>query len=151
MDTKPQNLANHVRWDPPFHFFVLPVMLITIIGAGFNLFRHLDLQRPWNTAHNAWLLIFVIALSLAIVKSRLYALKAQDRVIRLEERLRLAAVLQEPLRSRIGDLADTQLLGLRFAPDAELPGLVKRALDEKLSRSDIKKAIVNWRPDNHRI
>jgi hypothetical protein len=151
MDTKPQSFANHVRWDPPFHFFVLPVMLITIIGAGFHFLRHLNFQRPWDTAHNAWLLIVVIAITLAIVKSRLYALKAQDRVIRLEERLRLGALLQEPLRSRIGELADTQLLGLRFAPDTELPGLVKRCLDEKLSRTDIKKAIVNWRADDHRI
>ena len=151
MSTTPQNFANHARWDPPFHFFVLPVMLITIIGAGFHFLRHFDLQRPWDTAHNAWLLIVVIAITLAIAKSRLYALKAQDRVIRLEERLRLAAVLQEPLHSRIGDITVTQLLGLRFASDGELPALVKRCLDEKLSCSDIKKAIVNWRPDYHRI
>ena len=151
MDTKPQNFANHVRWDPVFHFFILPVMLITVIAVGVHFLRHLDFQHPWHMAHNGWLLIVAIALMLAVLKIRSYALKAQDRVIRLEERLRLGAVLQEPLRSRIGELADTQLVGLRFAPDAELPGLVKRALDEKLSRTDIKKAIVNWRPDNHRI
>lgn len=148
---KPQNFANHVRWDPPFHFFVLPVMLITIIGTGFHFLRHFNLQKPWDTAHNAWLLIVVIAITLAIAKARLYALKVQDRVIRLEERLRLGSVLQEPLRSRIGEITETQLLGLRFASDAELPALVKRCLDEKLSRRDIKKAIVNWRPDYHRI
>jgi hypothetical protein len=150
MDT-PQNFANHARWDPPFHFFVLPVMLITIIGAGFHFLRHLNFQKPWDSVHNAWLLIVVIALTVAIAKSRLYALKVQDRVIRLEERLRLASVLQEALRSRIGDITETQLLGLRFASDGELPALVKRCLDEKLSRKDIKKAIVNWRPDYHRI
>ena len=69
----------------------------------------------------------------------------------LEERLRLAATLQEPLRSRIGELTDSQLVGLRFASDAELPALVQRALDERLSRSDIKKAITNWRPDYSRV
>jgi len=87
----------------------------------------------------------------AVFHIRSYALGVQDRVIRLEERLRLASVLQEPLRSRIGDLADTQLVGLRFACDAELPGLVKRCLDEKLSRKDVKAAVANWRPDTKRI
>jgi hypothetical protein len=148
---KPQNFANHARWDPPFHFFVLPVMLITVITVGVHFLRHLDFEHPWLMVHNAWLLIVAIALMLAVLKIRLYGLKVQDRVIRLEERLRLAAVLQEPLRSRIGEIAETQLLGLRFAPDTELPGLAKRCLDEKLSRKDIKQAIVNWRPDNHRI
>jgi hypothetical protein len=69
----------------------------------------------------------------------------------VEERLRLQAVLQEPLRSRIGELTDTQLVGLRFASDAELPALAQRALDEKLSRSDIKKGVTNWRPDYSRV
>jgi hypothetical protein len=82
---------------------------------------------------------------------RSWATRLQDRVIRLEERLRLAGVLPEPLRSRIGELSDSQLVGLRFSSDAELPALVQRALDEKLSRSDIKKAITNWRPDYSRV
>jgi hypothetical protein len=59
--------------------------------------------------------------------------------------------LQEPLRSRIGELSDKQLVGLRFASDSELPALVQRALDEKLSLGDIKKAVGNWRPDYSRI
>jgi hypothetical protein len=75
----------------------------------------------------------------------------QDRIIRLEERLRLAAVLEEPLRSRARELTDSQLLGLRFASDQELPGLVERALDEKLDRTQIKKAITDWRPDYLRV
>ncbi len=69
-------------------------------------------------------------------------------MIRLEERIRLAAILPEPLRSRIDELTDSQLVGLRFASDAELPALTQRALDEKLSRGDIKKAITDWRPDH---
>jgi regulator of protease activity HflC (stomatin/prohibitin superfamily) len=82
---------------------------------------------------------------------RSYATHLQDRVIRLEERQRLAAILQEPLRSRIGELTDSQLVGLRFASDAELPALVQRALDERLDRTDIKKAITDWRPDYSRV
>jgi hypothetical protein len=72
-------------------------------------------------------------------------------VIRLEERLRLASILPEPLRSRIPELTDSQIVGLRFASDAELPELFQRALDEKLSRSDIKKAVTDWRPDYSRV
>jgi Family of unknown function (DUF6526) len=87
----------------------------------------------------------------AVFKIRLNPLKVQDRVIRLEERLRMMAILPEATRSRIGELTDGQFVGLRFASDEELPTLVKRALDEKLSRKDIKKAVTNWRPDYSRV
>lgn len=144
MDQKPQTFANHVRYDPPFHFFLVPVMVINIIVVAYYLFRFPSLG-------GGWLLVLSLALLVTVGRMRAYARHLQDRVIRLEERLRLMAVLAEPLRSRIGDLADTQLVGLRFASDAELPALVQRALDEKLSRTDIKKAITNWRPDYSRI
>ena len=95
--------------------------------------------------------MIALAALVAVFKIRLYALRVQDRVIRLEERIRLASVLSEPLRSRIGGLTGAQLVALRFASDTELPSLVERALQEKLSRADIKKAVVNWRPDYSRI
>jgi hypothetical protein len=95
--------------------------------------------------------VVALAATVAVFKIRLYALRVQDRLIRLEERLRMMSLLSEPLRSRIGELTDGQYVGLRFASDSELPALVQRALDEKLSRKDIKKAVTKWRADYSRI
>ncbi|MBZ5652403.1 MAG: DUF6526 family protein [Acidobacteriia bacterium] len=140
----PQSLSNHTRFDPPFHFFVLPVFAITVIIAIVHLVQYPSL-------HAAWLVVFMLAATVAAVKTRTYALKVQDRVIRLEERLRLAILVDKPLRARIVELTEPQLVGLRFASDAELPGLAARALSEKLSKAEIKKAITQWRPDYWRV
>jgi hypothetical protein len=143
-EKKPQTFANHTRFDPPFHFFVVPVFLLLAIAGTVHFIR-----RPgWHTA-----LMFVVAVALAtaVAKIRNYALRVQDRVIRLEERLRLTALLQEPLRSRIPELTEGQLVALRFASDAEVAALAQRALSEKLSKADIKKAIQTWRPDYWRV
>jgi hypothetical protein len=140
----PQNLANHARFDPPFHFFVAPVFAITVIIAIVHLVQH-----PCFTS--AWLVVLAIAAITALFKIRLYALKVQDRVIRLEERLRLAILVDKPLRARITELSESQLVGLRFASDAELPALAARALTEKLSQKEIKKAVTQWRPDYWRV
>ena len=143
-EKKPQSFANHTRWDPLYHFFILPVFFISVLGAIIHLVRHPGL-------HSAWLFLLSVAATIAVLKSRFYASRVQDRIIRLEERLRLATVLRDPLRGRIMELTEGQLIGLRFAPDAELPGLVEKALSEKLSRADIKKAIHTWRPDYWRV
>jgi hypothetical protein len=144
MSNQPQSYANHTKFDPPFHFFVLSVLLINIFIVGYLLFRHPGIG-------GTWLLFVSVALFVLAGRVRSWATHLQDRVIRIEERLRLAAVLPEPSRSRIAELSDSQIVGLRFASDAELPALFQRALDEKLSRSDIKKAISNWRPDYSRV
>jgi hypothetical protein len=143
-DQAPQSFANHARFDPPFHFVLAPISVLFILYACVHLYRHPDL-------HSVILLVGAIAAFGVLLKFRLYSLKVQDRVIRLEERLRLATLLPENLRPRIGELSEDQLIGLRFASDAELPALAERALNEKLSRKEIKKAIVNWRPDYFRI
>jgi len=140
----PQNLANHARFDPLFHFFALPVVMLTVIVAVVHFVQRRNL-------FSAWLVVFVIAMVIVTLRARMYALKVQDRLIRLEERERIAGLISEPLRARIGELTEGQLIGLRFASDGEIPGLVKETLDKKLSRADIKRAIKNWRPDYFRV
>jgi len=143
-ERSPQNLSNHSRFDPPFHFFIMPVFAITLIASIVHLVR-----RPG--LHSAWLVVVMLAALAAIFKIRLYALKVQDRVIRLEERLRFASLLDPALRPRIPEFTESQLIALRFASDAELPALAARALNEKLAAVDIKKAVQQWRPDYWRV
>jgi hypothetical protein len=139
-----QNYANHTRWDPLYHFFAVPVVLLTVIVTIVHF-----VQRPnW---FSGWLVIFSVAIVVLTLKARFYALRVQDRLIRLEEKERLANLLAEPLRSRVGELREGQLVGLRFACDAEIPGLVQDALAKNLSQSDIKKSIKIWRADYFRV
>jgi Family of unknown function (DUF6526) len=140
----PQTLANHVRIDPPFHYFVLPVFAITWIISIVFLVRHPGLLH-------FWIVIFNTALIVAAIRFRQYALKVQDRVIRLEERLRLATLLPDSLRPQIAKLSEGQLIGLRFAADEEVPALVERTLAANLPCAEIKKVIQHWRPDYWRV
>ena len=139
-----QSYAKHARRDPWFHFVLIPGSLLLLIGLSIHLYRS---PGKTNAVFVAWMLLYILHL----FKTRIYTLKVQDRVIRLEERLRLAMLLPESLRSRIGELSIDQLIGLRFASDAELPALAERALNEKLAKDDIKKAIQQWRPDEWRV
>jgi Family of unknown function (DUF6526) len=143
-EKKPQTFANHARFDPPYHFFVVPVFGLSAIAATVHF-----VWRPG--LHSGFLFVVAVAAATAILKLRFYALRVQDRVIRLEEQLRLNRLLPEPLRARIPELSEGQLIALRFASDAEVAKLTERALSEKLSREDIKKAIQVWRPDYWRV
>lgn len=143
----PQTYKNYARWDPPFHFFVLPVMILNVAFAIYATIHH----WPDHPHLFPWWIVVSIALFLLALRSRLYALKAQDRVIRLEERLRLAALLPPADLARGNALTESQLIGLRFASDAELPALVRRTLDENLTQKQIKEAIVTWKPDLFRV
>ncbi len=147
MPETPQSYSHHTRWDPLFHFFVLPIFFLAAVTA---MVMHLFVHRG-HPLHGVLITLFAIAALIALFKIRLYALKVQDRVIRLEERLRLATLLPEGVRSRIPELTERQLIALRFASDGELAGLAQKALNEKLSPDDIKKSIKNWRADNWRV
>jgi hypothetical protein len=139
-----QSFEKHTRWDPLFHFFLTPVAAITFIWICYNAYKN-------PSAWTAWQIIVTAAAIVAIFKLRLYPLKAQDRVIRLEERLRLATLVPSEFRSRINDLSERQLVALRFCCDEELPALAKRALEEKLDAKAIKQSIKKWRADDFRI
>ncbi len=143
-ERSPQTFSNHVRFDPPFHYFVLPVFAISWIVSVVFAVRHPGFVH-------IWIVIFNTALIVAVTKARLYALKVQDRVIRLEERLRLATLLPDSQRSQIVKLSEAQLIGLRFASDEEVSALVEQTLAANLERKDIKKLIKNWRPDYWRV
>jgi hypothetical protein len=151
MAETPQSYAHHTRWDPLFHFFVLPVFVLALLLSLVHFFAHITEGDFRDHFHAFLLVLLAAALFVGFGKSRGAALRVQDRVIRLEERLRLATLLPDGLRSRIPELTEGQLIALRFASDAEIPKLVERALNEKLSRDDIKKSIQNWRPDNWRV
>ncbi len=140
----PQSYEKHTRFDPPFHFFAMPIAFITVCLAISNMVRRFTLV-------SCWLVVLSLAFLVAVFLIRTYALKVQDRVIRLEETLRLQRVLPESLRSRIGELTLGQIVGLRFASDAELPSLVEQALAQGWKSKEIKQAVREWRPDYHRV
>jgi hypothetical protein len=143
----PQNFKNHTRFDPPWHFFIAPMLLVNIIFAIVAICRN----YPDHAHLYIWWLIMAIVGLMAVGKARAHSMVAQDRIIRLEEKLRFAALLPPDLLTRSQALTVRQIIGLRFASDDELPGLVKRALDENLSEKQIKEAINNWRPDYLRV
>ena len=139
-----QNLKNHARFDPMFHGFLTFGALILLGSAVYALVR----QPDWWSAVRLLGVLWAIVL---MFKTRLYALKVQDRVIRLEERLRLAQLLPDATRSRLGELSESQLIALRFASDGEAPALVLQTLDGKWDQKQIKLAVKTWRPDYWRV
>jgi hypothetical protein len=145
--SEPQNYKNHTRFHPPFHFFVLPILLINFFFAIWGMVRH----WPDHPHLFPWIILISLVVFMGFGLTRSYALKAQDRIIRLEEKLRFQALLPADLLARSQALTIRQIIALRFASDDELPGLVKRALDENLTEKQIKQAITNWRPDYLRV
>lgn len=141
---QPQTYANHRRFDPLFHFALVPFFLIAWLVSVVALVRHPSL-------HQTLLMLAALAFLLLALTVRGYALKVQDRVIRLEERLRMERLLPEDLKARIPELTVRQCVGLRFAADAELADRVREALAEGLDGEAIKKRIQAWRPDTHRV
>jgi uncharacterized membrane protein YciS (DUF1049 family) len=137
-----QNFSNHTRFFPPFHFFVVPVLLI-------NFFWSIYRWKLSGFSLDGFITVVVAAaLLIGFLSARMMALSVQDRVIRLEERLRYERLLPADLKPRIGEFTVSQCVALRFASDAELPALARKVLDEKLNqRKAIKQLVKNWNPD----
>jgi cell division protein FtsL len=140
----PQNLKNHARFDPAFHAVLFLVLVANLILVVYHVSVHFSY-------HSLWLVVLSLAAFLLWFKTRTYPLKVQDRVIRLEERLRLQALAPAEWHAQIYRLSEDQLIGLRFAADEEVVELAKQALEDNLNRKQIKERIRNWRADNWRI
>jgi len=141
MTATPQNYANHRRFFSLYHYVALPIFLAHVLVTALVALRHPSLLTFWSV-------ILAVGLVAGIVASRTSTLIVQNRLIALEMRLRLATVLPVALCQRIPELHLKQLIGLRYAGDAELPSLVERCLTGELPTADaVKRAVQHWRPD----
>jgi hypothetical protein len=143
----PQNFKNHARFNPPFHFFILPILLLNLIFSIYATINH----WPEHRILFLWWIVMSIVLFMIVGISRSQTLRVQDRIIRAEERLRLYALLPAEERSHINELSIKQLIALRFASDDELPALAHKTLTQNLEPKSIKQSIVNSRGDYHRV
>ena len=140
-----QDYASHRQYVPLFHFVAAPILGLNILAQLYVVIFHFSGWAIWN-------LIVASALGAFAWTARTMVTRAQDRIIRLEETLRLQRILSADLQPRIGELRIGQLIGLRFAADEEVPELVRAALNGELhGREEIKRRIKNWRPDTLRV
>jgi hypothetical protein len=142
--TSTQSLKNHGRLDPLYHVVLALIVFANLIFSIIRLIRYPDY-------HNIWVLVLSLGLVIFMFRLRSYPLKVQDRVIRLEERLRLQALAPQEWHAQLYRLSEDQLIALRFAGDDEVVALAKQALEENLSRKQIKERIRSWRADEWRV
>jgi cell division protein FtsL len=143
-EKNPQNYENHAKFIPVFHYIALPLLLVNFFGALFRVTQEIS----FYTFNGVGLAISLIVVA---VFTRLFALKAQDRVIRLEEQIRMQTFLPDALKAHVGRLTMGQIVALRFASDEELVDLTQDALDQNTSPNALKQAVKNWRPDYDRV
>jgi hypothetical protein len=142
-DDSVQNYGNHLRYLPPFHFIILPILAVNALFSLKPL-----IQTP--SLSTAWAALVAFAIIGGIFYSRWMPLRVQDRVVRLEEMLRLERLLPGRYRE-FERLSTSQLVALRFASDAEVPHMVDRILAGEIRTQDeVKRAVQHWRPDHHR-
>ena len=138
-------MANHLRFVPPYHYVAGPIFLINLGWTAYGLFSEFSFESVLK-------LLVALALVILFLFARLFALKAQDRVIRLEMRLRMRELLPGDLQERINDFTPTQMVGLRFASDAELPELARKVLEDNITTATpIKRLVTDWQDDHHRV
>ena len=149
-----QNYSNHAKVVKPFVFFVVPVLVLNLTWTIHSLVRFIVHNTITPSQISRMILEVLVSAALLVLAflARTFALGVQDRVIRLEERLRYERLLSEDLKARIGEFTINQIVSLRFASDGELPALARKVLDEKLNdRKTIKRMVHNWRPDYQRV
>ena len=143
-----QNYSNHTRWYPLFHFVLIPLLVLNLLDHVVRIFTNAGAER-WDQVF--WS-VFSLVLILLALAARLMAMTVQDRVIRLEERLRYREILSPELAVRASELPVSQIIALRFASDAELAELVERTLNGEFAKpKEIKLAIKDWRGDHLRV
>ncbi|MDH3236853.1 MAG: DUF6526 family protein [Alphaproteobacteria bacterium] len=141
-----QSYATHRRFVPGYHFVLLVLGLLTLVGSIYNLYRAIG--RGNGRGEAILVLLLAVCLAMAAYYLRMFALKAQDRAIRAEENLRHYLLYGSPLDARL-DIR--QIIGLRFAGDEEFGDLAKRAAEDGLSEDEIKKSVASWRGDFYRV
>jgi hypothetical protein len=139
-----QSFKNHARLDPAYHILLFAIYLLNLVYAGFHVYRQPSLSSGW------YVVLSLLAI-VPLIKIRTYPLKVQDRVIRLEERLRLQALAPQEWHTHLYRLTEDQLIALRFAADDEVVDLAKQALEQNLNRKQIKERIRRWRADDWRV
>lgn len=145
MATSAQTYKTHAKFVPLFHYVTLPILLGNVLVAAYYAVRAPGLPAVWG-------LLMGVALFLGALFARVFALAAQDRVIRLEERMRMRELLPADLQARIPEFTRDQIIALRFASDAELPALAATVLRDNIQkRDDIKKMVAHWRADDHQL
>lgn len=145
MSDQPQNFQNHAKIVPGYHYWATAFLVLPTLYFLFLAVRHFSVQ-------NLAMLLFAVGVIMIGLYARVFPLGVQDRVIRLEERLRMDRVLPGDLKGRVGELTTGQLVGLRYASDEELPDLTRRVLDEGITdKKLIKQAVKSWRADHQRV
>lgn len=146
MSETPQSFENHAKMVPAYHYWATALLVLPTLYFLYLVVRDFySVERLANA-------MFAVGVIIGVFFARLFPLGVQDRVIRLEERLRMERLFPDDLKARIQDFTTSQLVGLRFASDQELPELARRVLDENITdRKVIKQAIKSWRADHQRI
>jgi len=140
-----QTFATHTRFHPWFHFFAFPIIALNFLFSLYMVYRHPVPLVIWNAIVSAALVVIAVL-------ARFYGLRNQDRIIRLEERVRLQSLLPDDLRSRIPELHMSDLIALRFCGDDEVADVVRAVLaGEMKGKKEIKQGVKHWRPDYHRL
>jgi hypothetical protein len=153
--TASQNLKNHARYIPLFHFVAGPILLLNLVYAIYTLVVAFGSQEKNHAAlvvDNVENLLLAVALLILFGSARAFATTVQDRIIRLEEQVRFERLFPADLRARIPEFTRDQFVALRFASDSELPTLAREVLDQRIhDRSAIKQMVKEWRADHLRV